>query len=56
MCERLHKYEFVDKFKDLRICERVCGALLGSKHNLFRNVVGTMRDPQEHRNQIKKEG
>ncbi len=44
------------RFKDLRICERVCGALLGSKHNLFRNVVGTMRDPQEHRNQIKNEG
>ncbi len=43
------------RFKDLRIRERVCGALLGSEHNVFRNVVGT-RDPQEHRNQTKKEG
>lgn len=44
------------RFKDLRIRERVCGALLGSKHNLLRNFVGTMRVPQEHRNQTKTEG
>lgn len=38
----------------------MCGTLLDSKHNLFRtscrNFVGTMRDPQEHRNQTKTEG